>query len=142
MNPEKNNLYGGRVYMDGIFDLFHVGHLEAIKMMKQFGSHVIIGVVSDEDATEYKRKPIINELHRVEMLKQCKYVDEVIFPCPMTVTNDFLNLYKIDTVVHGFRDESDYQNQKEYFKNVDLQIIPYSTLDNTTNIINRIKNNF
>ena len=55
--------------------------------MKQLGSSVIIGVVSDEDATKYKRKPIINELHPVEMLKQCKYVDEVIFPWPMSLTS-------------------------------------------------------
>ena len=131
---------GGRVYMDGIFDLFHVGHLEAIKMMKQFGSYVIIGVVSDEDATEYKRKPIINELHRVEMLKQCKYVDEVIFPCPMSVTSEFMSANQISLVVHGFRDEDDYEKQKKYFKDVDLMIIPYSQLDNTTNIIHRVKN--
>lgn len=128
-----------RVYMDGIFDLFHVGHVEAIKKMKEFGSYILVGVVSDDDATDYKRSPIINELHRVEMIKQCKYVDEVIFPCPMSVTQEFMKDNNIDVVVHGFKDESDYNKQKDYFKDIDLVIIPYSTLDNTTDIINRIK---
>lgn len=128
-----------KIYMDGIFDLFHVGHVEAIKKMKEFGSYIMIGVVSDEDATDYKRSPIINELHRVEMIKQCKYVDEVIFPCPMSVTQEFMKDNHIDVVVHGFKDESDYNKQRDYFKDIDLVIIPYSTLDNTTDIINRIK---
>ena len=129
-----------KVYMDGIFDLFHVGHVEAIKKMKEFGSYILVGVVSDDDATDYKRAPIINELHRVEMIKQCKYVDKVIFPCPMSVTQEFMKDNNIDVVVHGFKDELDYNKQKDYFKDIDLVIIPYSTLDNTTNIIDRIKN--
>ena len=128
-----------RVYMDGIFDLFHVGHLNAIKQMKELGTHSIIGVVSDADATLYKRKPIIPEEHRVEMVKQCKYVDEVIFPCPMKMTPEFLESNQIDLVVHAFKDDADYAKQNLFFKDIDLCIIPYSSLESTTDIIERVK---
>ncbi len=128
-----------RVYMDGIFDLFHIGHLNAIKQMKDYGTYTIIGVVSDVDATSYKREPVIPEEHRVEMIKQCKYVNEVIFPCPMVLTPDFIESNHIDLVVHAFKDEADYQKQHKFFKDVNLCIVPYSTLESTTDIIERVK---
>ena len=53
-----------RVYMDGIFDLYHRGHVESFKKCLKFGDELIIGVISDQDATKYKRKPIICEEDR------------------------------------------------------------------------------
>ena len=61
------------VYMDGVFDLFHRGHLEAIKKVRQIAGvdgKVIIGVISDKDTESYKRKTIINEIDRVEIIKK------------------------------------------------------------------------
>ena len=65
--------------MDGVFDLFHRGHLEAIKKTKLVAGktgRVIIGVVSDEDTKSYKRNPIISEEDRVEIIKNIKNVDK------------------------------------------------------------------
>ena len=47
------------VYMDGVFDLFHAGHLEAIQQCAALGDRVIIGVTGDSDAASYKRAPIM-----------------------------------------------------------------------------------
>ena len=76
-----------RVYIDGIFDLFHRGHLESFYKTKNiFGDkesntvEVIVGVISDKDAEKYKRLPIINEVDRCEIVKNIRIVDEVIFP--------------------------------------------------------------
>ena len=125
--------------MDGVFDMFHVGHLNAIKQMKELGTYSIVGVVSDKDTASYKRQPIIPEEHRVEMVKQCKYVDEVIFPCPLTITPEFLESNHIDLVVHAFKDDTDYAKQKLFFKDINLYVIPYSSLETTTDIIERVK---
>ena len=118
-----------RVYMDGVFDLFHRGHLEAIKKCKEFGDFIIIGVISDKDCESYKRKPIINEVDRVEIIKNLKNVDEVIFPSPLIIDKKFIDDHQIDVIVHGFSNESDLENQKEFFKiPIDLnkfQIIKY-----------------
>ena len=132
--------------MDGVFDLFHIGHLEAIKKAKEIAGNngkVIIGIVSDEDVKSYKREPIINEKDRVEIISNLKLVDQVIFPCPMSTTKEFLEKYNIDLVVHGFSDENDWNNQKIYFKNVielgKFKKIEYSNKCSTTKIINKIK---
>ena len=51
------------IYIDGIFDLFHRGHLESLKQSKNLRNDVflIVGVISDKVATSYKRQPIIKE---------------------------------------------------------------------------------
>ena len=62
------------VYMDGVFDLFHVGHLAAIRQCAMLGDRVIIGVTGDIDATGYKRPPIISEANRVAIVAAIKEV--------------------------------------------------------------------
>lgn len=47
------------VYVDGIFDLCHIGHKNLFKNALTFGNRLLVGVVSDEEATPYKRKPIM-----------------------------------------------------------------------------------
>ena len=68
------------IYIDGIFDLFHRGHLESFKQIKDIykDCFLIVGVVSDEDAMSYKREPIISYEDRCEIIKSIKYVDKVI----------------------------------------------------------------
>ena len=78
------------VYLDGVFDLFHRGHLESLIKSKNIfndpeNTILIIGIVGDKDATIYKRKPIINEEDRKEIISSIKYVDKVICPCPLIV---------------------------------------------------------
>ncbi len=135
--------------MDGVFDLFHRGHLEAIKKVrKEAGKDgsVIIGVVSDKDAYSYKRWPIICESDRVEIISNIKDVDEVIFPCPMTVDKEFLDKNKIDLVVHGFADEKDFENQKCFFSKIialnKFKFQQYYQGVSTSDIISRIITNY
>lgn len=44
------------VYCDGIFDLFHGGHLKHLQEVASKGSKLIVGVMGDADATGYKRR--------------------------------------------------------------------------------------
>ena len=133
-----------RVYMDGVFDLFHRGHIEAIKKCLEFGDELVIGVVSDKSCESYKRQPIINETDRVEILKNIKDVSEVIFPCPLIVDEKFINDNKLDLIVHAFANEADFEKQKTFFK-VPISLnkfkyINYYDKTSTTDIINKIKN--
>jgi choline-phosphate cytidylyltransferase len=141
-----NQLYIMNVYLDGVFDLFHIGHLEAIKKVKEIAGDgkVIIGIVSDKDAVSYKRMPIINENDRIEIIKNLKLVDKVIFPCPMSTTKDFIDANNIDLVVHGFSDDDDWEKQKIYFNEIiklnKFKKIEYSNKSSTSSIISKIKN--
>lgn len=66
-------------YTTGVFDLFHIGHLNILKRAKQQCEHLIVGVSTDELVESYKNKiPIIPYEERVEIVKSCRYVDEVV----------------------------------------------------------------
>ena len=54
------------VYIDGVFDLFHYGHIESFKKCKKLSNcvYLIVGIINDTDATNYKRKPIYCEKNR------------------------------------------------------------------------------
>ena len=128
--------------MDGVFDLFHQGHLDSIQRCKEMGD-VVIGVISDKEATSYKREPIICERHRYNMVRALRMVDEVIEDAPLHVTAEFIREHNIDLIVHGFSEQSDYEKQKDFFKIPTelgiFKMIKYSTGNNTTNIIKKIQ---
>lgn len=131
------------VYMDGVFDLFHVGHLAAIRQCAARGDRVILGVTGDQDATGYKRKPIIPQEERVAIVSAMAEVDKVICPCPLVVTESFMKEHDIDLVVHGFMNDNDAQRQAEFFA-YPIQVgkferIPYYEGQSTTDIMRRIK---
>lgn len=131
------------IYMDGVFDLFHVGHLEAINQCKLLGDRVIIGVVGDKDTGHYKRSPIICETQRAEIVRSIKGVDQVVCPCPLVVDRDFITTHDITLVVHGFSNPEDEAKQQLFFQTPKelgiFQAIPYSTKINTTAILKRLK---
>ena len=66
-------------YTTGVFDLFHVGHLNILKMAKEQCEYLIVGVSTDELVQKYKNKsPIIPFEERVAMVGGCRYVDKVV----------------------------------------------------------------
>ena len=99
--------------MDGVFDLFHRGHLEAIRKAKNIRPdvHLIIGLCGDYEVTDYKRKPFFSEDDRYQILTSIKEVDQIVFPGPLIITKEFVDKYKIDIIVHGFADTSDLTKQ-------------------------------
>jgi len=137
-----------RVYIDGIFDLFHRGHLESLKQAKNVDNNVylIVGVISDKDARDYKRVPVINQEDRTEIIKGFKIVNEVIDNAPLILTKEFINIHKIDLVVHGFCNDDDWDKQKLFFeyliKEDKFQRIDYYSKTSTTDIINKIKHSY
>lgn len=66
-------------YTTGVFDLFHVGHLNILKRAKEQCETLIVGVSTDELVEEYKNKrPVIPFQERMEIVAGIKYVDKVI----------------------------------------------------------------
>jgi cytidyltransferase-like protein len=134
-----------RIYIDGIFDLFHFGHLESFRKCKELFDDVylIVGIIGDKVAENYKRLPIINEENRYSIVEHIDYVDEIIKDSPLIITKEFMDKNKIDYVVHGFLNKDDSNNQTTFFKypkSVNKFIeIEYSKNHTTSKIINKIK---
>ncbi|KAI8823557.1 uncharacterized protein EV422DRAFT_493933 [Fimicolochytrium jonesii] len=92
------------VYVDGGFDLFHVGHIEFLKKAKEQGDYLLVGVHEDQavHAVKGSNYPIMNLHERVLSVLSCRYVDEVIIGAPYSVSKDVLEkVYNVSIVVHG-----------------------------------------
>lgn len=66
-------------YTTGVFDMFHIGHLNILKRAKEQCDYLIVGVSTDELCLNYKKKkPIIPYEERKAIVEAIRYVDEVI----------------------------------------------------------------
>ncbi|MDO4978966.1 MAG: adenylyltransferase/cytidyltransferase family protein [Candidatus Saccharibacteria bacterium] len=66
-------------YTQGVYDMFHIGHLNIIKRAKEQCDYLVVGVNSDDLVKEYKHKiPVICESDRIEIVRSIKEVDEAI----------------------------------------------------------------
>jgi glycerol-3-phosphate cytidylyltransferase len=66
-------------YTSGVFDLFHIGHLNILKRAKEECEYLIVAVSTDELVQNYKMKtPVIEFAERVAIVEAIKYVDRVV----------------------------------------------------------------
>lgn len=66
-------------YTTGVFDMFHIGHLNILRRAKEQCEYLIVGVTTDELCKKRKNKtPIINEKDRMAIVEAIRYVDKVI----------------------------------------------------------------
>jgi len=66
-------------YTSGVYDMFHIGHLNILKRAKENCDYLVVGVTTDKLCFKRKNKnPIICEQDRVEIVKSIKYVDKVV----------------------------------------------------------------
>ena len=129
-----------RVYVDMVADLFHVGHINLMQRAKAFGNYLIVGVHSDKDVASYKRKPIINEENRYEIVRNCKLVDQLIEAAPLLITEEFIKKYEIDLVVHGDDISKAISNQHKIISKLGIvRYVPYTKDVSTTEIVAKIQ---
>jgi ethanolamine-phosphate cytidylyltransferase len=91
------------VYFDGGFDIFNIGHADALKKARDFGTYLIVGIFDDETVNRMKGSnfPIQNLAERVLNLSACKWVDEVIIGAPLEISEDMIKSMNISLVVAG-----------------------------------------
>ena len=66
-------------YTTGVFDLFHIGHLNILKRARLECDYLIVGITSDELSLSAKnQKPVIPFQERMEIVESIKFVDEVV----------------------------------------------------------------
>lgn len=117
-------------YTTGVFDLFHIGHLNILKNAKAQCDHLIVGVSTDEVVQSYKDKtPIIPFDERIEIVEALKYVDEVV---PQTSMDKFKAWEKLqfNAIFHGddWKGSSMYEEIERKFSDVGVEMVffPYT----------------
>jgi 2-aminoethylphosphonate-pyruvate transaminase len=107
-----------RVMVDMSATLVHFGHVRLLKKAKTFlpdkKVEVVVGLTTDEEIISTKLyKPELSFEERKELLEAIKYVDEVV-PTPWKITQDVLDQYNIDILVHGSDNSNDIKNIKVF----------------------------
>ncbi len=102
-------------YISGVFDLFHVGHLNMFKRAKELCDYLIAGVVTDEGVRKVKKvEPFVPFEERIEIVRSCRYVDEAVeIPLDYDSTRDAFRLHHFDCQFSG----SDYEEDPFWLAN-------------------------
>jgi cytidyltransferase-like protein len=131
------------VYISGVFDLFHIGHMKLIQHVRQQfpGCTLIAGVHNDIDTSSYKRIPIMTMEERINTLIISKLVDKIIPNAPLKETQEFYQKYQIDITAHAHSldQHQDYKNKSCPEAGNKLVRLEYTQGISTSDIITRIK---
>lgn len=127
-------------YTTGVFDLFHIGHLNLLRNAKSLCDKLIVGVTVD-DLVQYKNKrPVIPYSERVEIVGSCRYVDLAVPQNSMNKINAFKR-YKFNVMFVGddwYKSEKwDAYERDLVEKGVKIIYLPYTTTTSST-LINQV----
>lgn len=129
-------------YTTGVFDLFHIGHLNILKRAKEQCEVLIVGVSTDELVRAYKNKiPVIPFEERIQIVEAIRYVDKVV---PQTNMNKFAAWEELqyDAIFHGddWKGSSMYEDVEQSLKRVGVDMVFLKHTDgiSSTNITKKI----
>jgi len=125
-------------YVPGVFDLFHIGHLNLIRRSKEVSEYLIAGVLTDELVMHFKgKKPMIPFEQRIAIVGAIKEVDEVVaVDFSNTVKMDAWKLYHYDAYFSGSDHGSEWDSEKKLLQEVgsDIVFFPYTQSTSSTMI--------
>lgn len=131
-------------YTTGVFDMFHIGHLNILRRAKEQCEYLIVGVSTDEVVKSYKNKlPVIPYEDRKAIVESIKYVDEVIPQTSMDKMEAWKKI-KFDAIFHG----DDWKNSNMYNElekklssvGVDVVFLPHTDGVSSTFLREKINN--
>ena len=130
-------------YTTGVFDMFHVGHLNLLARAREQCDRLIVGVSTDEVVISYKKHPpIVPYAERVAIVKAIRYVDEVV---PQTSMDKFSAWEKLhfNRLFHGndWKGSAMYNEVESRLKAVGVEVIyfPYTQGTSSTLLAERLR---
>ena len=130
-------------YTTGVYDMFHIGHLNILKRAKEQCDYLIVGVSTDELVKEYKHKtPVIPFEERVAIVKAIRYVDEVVPQENMDKVAAWGKLH-FDVIFHGddWKGSDMYNDIEQKLKSVGCEMcfLPHTDGISSTKLHEYIK---
>lgn len=126
-----------RIITFGTFDVFHVGHVNILERAKLHGSHLIVGVSSDElNMSKKQRYPIYSEEDRMHIIRSLSCVDEVFVEESLELKAEYIKYYNADILVMG----DDWQGKFDHLSDIcQVVYLPRTPSVSTTEIIEIVK---
>ena len=121
-------------YTTGVFDMFHIGHLNILRRAKLECDYLIVGVTTDELCFERKqRHPIIPFVERMQIVENIKYVDEVVPQASMDKMEAWRNL-KFDRMFVGgdWKGTEQWNRIEKDFAEVGVEIVYFPYTEHTS----------
>lgn len=129
------------VWVNGCFDVLHIGHIELFKWAKSQGDYLIVGIDSDKRVKSLKGdgRPFNNQNDRCQMLKSIRYVDDVIIFSSEEELRKNIVKHNIHTMVVG----DEYKDKEVIGSENAKEVVFFPKIPNysTTNILGYKKNN-
>ena len=128
-------------YTTGVFDLFHIGHLNILRSAKGLCDKLIVGVSTDELVLEYKqKKPVIPYVERIELVRSNKYVDIAVSQDSMDKFEAWRRIkFNIMFVGDDWYGTEKWNNISQQFQNVGVKVcfLPY-TKGTSSTLVNEV----
>ncbi|WP_296024102.1 adenylyltransferase/cytidyltransferase family protein [uncultured Altererythrobacter sp.] len=126
-------------YTTGVFDLFHIGHVNMIRNAKGMCDRLIVGVTVDELVSYKNKKAVIPFEERIEIVRACRYVDLAV-PQESMDKLDALRRYKFDIMFVGddwYKSDRWEDLDRDFSaRGVKIQYFPY-TVTTSSSLINQ-----
>ncbi len=137
-----------RCVVNGVFDLFHIGHVNLLKRAKEIFDEVIAAVDSDEFASRVKRQPVFSEMDRLNIVKSCSYVDDAVlvddsygpFAFEDDKVDNFMDQYNLDAVFIAADTEEDVLKWFSHLHKTNRTVVVPRTQDISTTHVIKIVN--
>jgi len=134
---DKRKIVG---YTTGVFDLFHIGHLNLLRNAKSLCDKLIVGVTTDELVSYKNKRAVIPFNERCEIIRSIKYVDLVV-PQENMDKYEVWEKLKFDILFVGddWYNTEKWNDIEEQFKKVGVKVVyfPY-TKGTSSTLINQI----
>lgn len=118
-------------YTTGVFDMFHIGHLNILRKAKAQCDYLIVGVSTDEVVKTYKHKtPVIPFEERLEIVAAIRYVDKAVPQNSMDKREAWEHLH-FDALFHGddWKGSELYEKYMKEFEGTGVEFVFFSHTD-------------
>ena len=133
MKDKKNQIVG---YTTGVYDLFHIGHLNILKNAKSMCDKLIVGVSTDDLVAYKHKKAVIPFEERLEIVNSIKYVDEVVTQENMDKLDAWKKLqFNVIFVGSDWENTDKWNNYEKEFDKVNVKIIYFPYTKGTSSTI-------
>lgn len=117
-------------YTSGVYDMFHIGHLNLLKNAKNLCEFLIVAVSTDELVEQYKnKKPIIPFNERIQIINSIKYVDTSVAQYNMKKIDAWKNNgFDVIFVGDDWKNSDKWNKYEKEFNNVGVNVVylPYT----------------